>query len=61
MDFSDKLNAIMKEFGLTVEEVADACDVSKPTIERWMNGKNKPYRALRPLVFRKLNELIKTK
>ncbi len=33
-------------------DLADAVDVSRPTVDRWLDGRNAPYRALRPLVYK---------
>jgi hypothetical protein len=32
-------------------ELGDALSVSRPTVNRWINGKNLPYNALRKAVF----------
>lgn len=38
MDIKDILRNKRKELGLTMKEVADACDVSEATVSRWESG-----------------------
>lgn len=38
----------------TVEDMADALMVSRPTLSRWAAGQNLPHEDLRPSVVRKL-------
>ncbi len=38
MDFKELIKVRRKELGLTLEEVAKACNVTKATVMRWENG-----------------------
>ncbi len=50
-------------FEMSDGELADALSVSRPTVNRWINGKNLPYNALRKAIFgwidRQLTKKIK--
>lgn len=49
--FADLLNACQRIFEMSDREVADVLMVSRPTINRWSNGKNLPHRRVRKSVF----------
>lgn len=40
------------------EKLAHEADVSVPTVRRWANGTNAPYRTLRPLVIQAMVRLL---
>lgn len=42
----------MRTLGASQTDLADGVDVSRPTVERWLDNRNAPYRALRPLVYK---------
>jgi ribosome-binding protein aMBF1 (putative translation factor) len=62
-DFQRLIVAARGLFEMSDGELADALSVSRPTINRWVNGKNLPYNALRKAVFgwidRQLTKKIK--
>ena len=49
--FQELLNKSQTVFELSDGEVADILMVSRPTINRWSNGKNLPHRRVRKSVF----------
>ena len=49
--FQDLLNESQRVLELSDSEVADILMVSRPTINRWSNGKNLPHRRVRKAVF----------
>jgi transcriptional regulator with XRE-family HTH domain len=49
--FQELLNRCQGVFEMSDREVADVLMVSRPTINRWSNGKNLPHRRVRKSVF----------
>lgn len=49
--FQELLNVCQGIFEMSDREVADILMVSRPTINRWSNGKNLPHRRVRKSVF----------
>ncbi len=49
--FQDLLSESQRVLELSDREVADILMVSRPTINRWSNGKNLPHRRVRKAVF----------
>ncbi len=49
--FQELLNICQGVFEMSDREVADVLMVSRPTINRWSNGKNLPHRRVRKSVF----------
>lgn len=49
--FQELLNVCQGVFEMSDREVADVLMVSRPTINRWSNGKNLPHRRVRKSVF----------
>ena len=49
--FEELLNTCQRVFEMSDREVADVLMVSRPTINRWSNGKNLPHRRVRKSVF----------
>jgi len=49
--FQRLLNACQGLFEMSDDEVAEIFMVSRPTINRWSNGKNLPHRRVRKAVF----------
>jgi transcriptional regulator with XRE-family HTH domain len=43
------------------QEIADALSVSRPTVNRWMNGKNLPYNAMRKPILTWIGEQLSVK
>jgi len=43
------------------QEIADALSVSRPTVNRWVNGKNLPYYAMRKPILTWIGEQLTTK
>jgi len=43
------------------QEIADALSVSRPTVNRWINGKNLPYNAMRKPVLTWIQEQLTQK
>lgn len=60
--FTTLLNAAIEYCGLTDKELAETFGVSRPSIERWKDGRNAPYVTMRPPVYeylaKKVNEVI---
>ncbi|WP_052665335.1 helix-turn-helix domain-containing protein [Nitriliruptor alkaliphilus] len=52
---NERLRASMSEAQVTVEEVADACEVDPKTVQRWLSGR-RPYRRHRWQVARILRD-----
>jgi transcriptional regulator with XRE-family HTH domain len=50
-NFQGVLRAAQGLLEMSDQEIADALSVSRPTVNRWMNGKNLPYNAMRKPVF----------
>ncbi len=49
--FTSLFNRGVKLFQISDEAIADRFDVSRPTLARWMNGKNLPHPAMRRAIF----------
>ena len=61
MTFGDKLNAMMKEFDISVSDITDLIGVGIPTVYRWLDGKTTPHPRVIDYIFKDLEELIKAK
>jgi|SRR5882757_5541488 len=46
-NFQGILRAAQGLLEMSEQEIADALSVSRPTVNRWINGKNLPYNAMR--------------
>ena len=46
---------------LSDQEIADALSVSRPTVNRWVNGKNLPYYAMRKPIMTWIGEQLSLK
>lgn len=54
--FQDLLNACQAILEMSDREIADALMVSRPTVNRWSNGKNLPHRAVRRSILNWISE-----
>lgn len=66
--FVDALNAYLNMDGDTAERramrapaLADAMQVSRPTLHRWLRGRNLPYPPIRAALLRSLDNLLARK
>jgi DNA-binding XRE family transcriptional regulator len=50
-EFQKLISGAQKVLEMTDGDLADALSVSRPTINRWVNGRNLPYNGLRKAVF----------
>lgn len=50
-EFQRILAAAQEMLEMSDQEIGDALLVSRPTVNRWVNGKNLPYNAIRKPVF----------
>jgi transcriptional regulator with XRE-family HTH domain len=64
-EFQKLISGAQHVLEMTDGELADALSVSRPTINRWVNGRNLPYNGLRKAVFtwidRQLTKKIRTR
>lgn len=44
-------------FDLSVKDIAHEFTTSIPTVERWLSGRNAPHPAIRPLIYKWLEDL----
>jgi transcriptional regulator with XRE-family HTH domain len=49
--FHEVLRACQRILELTDQQIADALHVSRPTVNRWINGKNLPQALMRKPIF----------
>jgi len=49
-EFQKQLMELVNAKDLSVRDVAHACGVPVPTVERWRSGQNVPHEAMRPAV-----------
>ena|SRR5437867_4955208 len=49
--FRDLLKSCQRVLEILDQDLADAFLVSRPTVNRWINGKNLPHRAMRKPIF----------
>jgi hypothetical protein len=54
--FRELVQRIVELYG--AEKISRLFDVSRPTIERWAQGKSKPHRVIQKIVEEKLQELL---
>ena len=63
-EFQRTLRTAQKLLEMSEREIGDALSVSRPSVNRWMNGTNLPYNAMRKVVFswidRQLTARIRT-
>ena len=50
-DFQKALQSAQRLLEMSDREIGDALSVSRPSVNRWMNGANLPYNAMRKVVF----------
>ncbi|MDO8504224.1 MAG: hypothetical protein Q7S36_00015 [Candidatus Liptonbacteria bacterium] len=55
-EFVDALNICLKHY--SVGDVANSLNFSIPTVRRWSQGKNLPYKTMRPSVLRGILSLL---
>jgi len=58
VNFQNILRNGQKFLGMSEQQLGDALSVSRPTINRWINGKNLPYMAMRKPVIAWIDEEI---
>lgn len=46
-------------FGLTDHEIATQFEVSRPSVTRWLNGRNAPHPVVRPVIYSWLRKKAK--
>lgn len=57
--FIETTRAIVEKFKLIfVEDIVKHFGISRPTVDRWIKGKNAPHPYMRPCVFAWYKELI---
>ncbi len=59
--FTRLLNQGVGLFGLSHKEIAEHCSISRPSVTRWINGKNTPHPAMRPRIYRWLQRKATTR
>jgi len=59
--FQELLNACQAILEMSDREIADVLMVSRPTVNRWSNGKNLPHRAVRKSMFNWISETASKK
>jgi len=57
-EFQRILQQAQELLELSDQEIGDALSVSRPTVNRWINGKNLPYNAMRKPVFSWIEEQL---
>ena len=55
-EFQALLSGAQELLELSDQELADSLRVSRPTVNRWMRGKNLPHNALRNPIFTWVNQ-----
>ncbi len=55
-EFNETLNKLIKEKGMSNDDVARFFDISIPTIERWKKGETLPHGVIRVMVIDKLKK-----
>ena len=60
-DFQRILRKAKALLEISDQEIADSVSVSRPTVNRWMNGKNLPYNAMRRPILTWINEQLSVK
>lgn len=54
--FSNIVKRLMARKGLSVDDVAHRIGCSKPTVQRWIDGRNQPHPAMWKWVIKDLRE-----
>src|SRR6266481_7771742 len=57
-EFQRILRQAQELLELSDQEIGDELSVSRPTVNRWMNGKNLPYNAMRKPVLSWIDEQL---
>lgn len=57
-EFHKQIKASLNLYKVTPKQIANAIDVSTPTVERWIQGLNFPCPVMRPVVFKTLNKVF---
>ena len=60
-EFQRILGRAQELLELSDQEIGDALSVSRPTVNRWINGKNLPYNAMRKPVLSWIDAELATK
>jgi 16S rRNA A1518/A1519 N6-dimethyltransferase RsmA/KsgA/DIM1 with predicted DNA glycosylase/AP lyase activity len=60
-DFQKALQAAQRLLEMSDREIGDALSVSRPSVNRWMNGANLPYNAMRKVVFNWIEKSLTSK
>jgi hypothetical protein len=60
-DFQKALQSDQRLLEMSDREIGDALSVSRPSVNRWMNGANLPYNAMRKVVFNWIEKSLTSK
>ena len=59
--FTTELNSIMSECFMSVDHVADAIRVSRPTVQRWTQGTSLPHPGMREPIMKYMRKQLQEK
>jgi predicted transcriptional regulator len=55
-EFIKALESAQKDFGLTIQEIADRLRISRTSMLRWISGKNFPVQSMRRQIINWINK-----